>query len=361
MIRNNKGKITIISRESDNRTLDIAMLEAELLRRGMNVRVLSRLLTKDKSLKMLGYAGHVLKQEAAILDSDVVVLDTYCIPASMLPHRKGTKIVQMWHALGAVKKFGWQTVGKGGGSSERTARLMKMHHGYDHVISASDITAEYFCEAFRTNSSRIVKQGLPRIDYIKSVSSGDRKEDMRKKIFSAYPGLRSDYKKIVLYAPTFRRGKAVDIESLAKKIDSECNTLVVKLHPLYRGDAEAVDGVIYDETFSSYDWLSAADAVISDYSSFVIEAALADKPLYLYTYDLEEYAEDTGLNMEFGKEPISKYVFIDAAELAKQLDKEYDFDALRRFRERYIDIDTGGTDSNYCTAKLADFIESMIE
>ena len=42
-----KKKITIISRESDTRTLDIAMLEAELLRHGINVKVLSRLLTKE--------------------------------------------------------------------------------------------------------------------------------------------------------------------------------------------------------------------------------------------------------------------------------------------------------------------------
>jgi len=101
-----RPRITIISRESDTRTLDIAMLEAELLKRGVEVRVLSKLLTKDKSLAMLGYAGEVLRQEAAILSSDVVVLDTYCIPASMIPHRKGTKVVQMWHALGAIKKFG---------------------------------------------------------------------------------------------------------------------------------------------------------------------------------------------------------------------------------------------------------------
>ena len=105
------------------------MLEEELLRRGCRVKVLSKLLTKEKSLKALGYIGHVAKQQAAIMASDVVVLDTYCIPASMIPHGKGTRIVQIWHALGAVKKFGWQTVGREGGSSEKVARLMRMHRG----------------------------------------------------------------------------------------------------------------------------------------------------------------------------------------------------------------------------------------
>ena len=55
---------------------------------GGNVGIL---LTKDLSVRTLGYAAELMRQEAAILGSDVVVLDTYCIPASML--------IMMIHAL----------------------------------------------------------------------------------------------------------------------------------------------------------------------------------------------------------------------------------------------------------------------
>lgn len=357
MKKRNK-RIAIISRESNSRTLDVAMLEEELLKRGVRVRVLSRLLTKDKSIKAIGYLGHVVKQEAAILVSDVVVLDTYCIPASMIPHRRGTKVVQMWHALSAVKKFGWQTVGKEGGSSERTARLMKMHHGYDYVVCASDITAKHFCEAFRTGRDRIIKCGLPRIDYIKSVACGERHDDTAEKIKAKYPQLGGG-KKTILYAPTFRRGKGVDVQSLVDALDSDDYDLVVKLHPLYRAGTSEQNGgntgVIYDETFSSYDWLSVADIIISDYSSLVIEATLADRPMFIYAYDLEDYSSNTGLNMDFESEPIAPYVFRDAKELADSIGKnDYDFNALYAFRDRYIDVDT-----NNCTAALADIIESL--
>lgn len=350
-------KIAIISRESNSKTLDISMLEAELLKRGCDVTVLSKLLTKEKSLKALGYIGHIMKQEAAILASDVVVLDTYCIPASMIPHRKGTKVVQMWHALGAIKQFGWQTVGKPGGSSEKTAKLMKMHHGYDYVVCASDVTADHFSEAFKTDPGSIVKYGLPRIDYIKSVAAGERHDGTAAKILSKYPQLKDQRKKTVLYAPTFRKGKAVDVQSLVKALDPDKYDIVVKLHPLYRGDAEEHSGpnVIFDETFPSYDWLSVADIVISDYSSYVIESTLADKPLFIYAYDLEDYAESTGLNIDFDSEPIAPYVFRDAKELAACIDSgAYDMEALRSFRDRYIDINT-----NNCTAALADFIISI--
>lgn len=353
-----RKRVSIISRESDSRTLDVAMLEAELRRRGNDVTVLSKLLTKDKSIKALGYAGHVLKQEAAILASDVVVLDTYIIPASMLPHRKNTKVVQMWHALAAIKKFGWQTVGKEGGSSEKTARLMKMHNGYDYVVCASDITAEHFSEAFKTDRNKVIKYGLPRIDYIRSVASGDRHDEMLGRILKVYPQLKND-KKTILYAPTFRRGKAVDVQKLIDALGPDEYNIVVKLHPLYRGEAARKEGeldtVIFDETFSSNDWLAKADIIISDYSSFVIESSLADKPLYIYAYDLEEYVENTGLNIDFEKEPIAPYVFRDADKLAGAIDKgDYDIAALRAFRDRYIDINTKN-----CTAALADFIESL--
>lgn len=353
------GKVAIISRESNSRTLDTGMLEAELLRRGHKVTLLSRLLTKDLSAKkVLGYAKELLKQEAAILGADVVVLDTYCIPASMIPHLRKTRVIQMWHALSAIKKFGWQTAGKQDGTSLRTARIMRMHRGYDYVVSASDITAEHFCEAFDVSGDRIVKYGLPRIDYIKSVADGELRDDMRRRIYAIYPQLAGSEKKTVLYAPTFRRGQAVDVKGLADALDPEEYDLVVKLHPLYRvGGTEQEYGqhVIFDDTFMSYDWLSAADIIISDYSSFVTEASLAGIPLYLYTYDIDSYGRTTGLNVDFTKEPIGKYAFNSADELASALREPYDFEALSAFRDRYIDIDTEN-----CTSDLADFIEGLI-
>ncbi len=352
-------RVTIISRESDEKTIDVRLLEEELKRRGLEVKTLCRLLTKEKSVKALGYAGHVLKQEAAILRSDAVVLDTYCIPASMLPHRKGTEIVQMWHALGAVKKFGWQTVGKDDGTSERTAKLMKMHRGYDHVICASDITAGHFCEAFGATRDKIAKYGLPRIDYIRGIALGSEKQKTADRIYGRYPEIRGQ--KVILYAPTFRRNGEDDGGRLVRALEDAGYAAVVKLHPLYRNtDAAHQGNAVYDDEFSSYEWLSVADAVISDYSSLAIEATLSDKPLYLYLYDMDGYSRSTGLNIDFSKEPVAPYAFTDAEELARAIGGEYDFGALKKFRDRYIDIDIGDVDEGYCTSKLADFIESLV-
>lgn len=356
----NKLKVAIISRESDEKTLDVRMLEEELRQRGARVKVLTKLLTKEKSVRnAVGYMGHMLRQEAEILSSDVVVLDTYCIPASMIPHREGTKVIQMWHALGAIKKFGWQTVGKPDGTSEKIAKIMRMHSGYDYVICPSDVTSEYYAEAFRTPKNKIVKLGLPRIDYIREVTHGDTATKTRERIESRYPKLKEQGKKTVLYAPTFRRESSPDVLGLADALDPEKYNILVKLHPLYGGGSRLFrDNIIYDDYFSTYELLAAADAVVSDYSSLVIEATLSDKPLYLYTYDIDEYEIRTGLNMNFSKEPIGKYAFKDASALAQSIEEAYDYEAVREFGKKYIDIDSAW-DEGSCTEKLADFITEL--
>ena len=353
------GKVTIISRESDEPTLDISMLVEELNSRGIETEVMAKLFTKDKTAgDLAGYLGTVAKQEAAILKSDVVVLDTYNIPVSMLPRIGRTKVIQMWHALSAVKKFGWQTVGSEDGTSERTATLMRMHKGYDYVLAPSDATADIFAEAFRTDRSKIVKLGLPRIDYINSAVRGDARFKTFGAIYALYPELaKSDDKKIVLYVPTFRRDGMPDIKGLASALDPDKYVLIVSLHPLYRSEEELpqADNIIYEENISSFDLLGVADIIISDYSSMVVESTLADKPLFLYTYDIDQYRETTGLNMDFDAEAIGKYVFRDAESLAKALGEPYDMEALRAFRDKYIEVDTEN-----CTGQLADFIQSLL-
>ena len=45
-----------------------------------------------------------------------------------------------------------------------------------------------------------------------------------------------------------------------------------------------------------------------------------------------------------------------AEELRELLDQDYDFDELKRFREKYITVDTHG-----CTARLGEFIYGIVE
>ena len=88
-----------------------------------------------------------------------------------------------------------------------------------------------------------------------------------------------------------------------------------------------------------------------------------DSPDFCGADDMDMFPKGAIKNMldpiddyiDFDSEPVAPYVFREAEPLAKALDGEYDMDALRAFRDRYIDIDTEN-----CTAALADFIESLL-
>ena len=249
------------------------------------------------------------------------------------------------------EQFGWQTVGRRDGASETVAEVMQMHRGYDWFACASRATAAFFAEGFGQDLSKAVLLGLPRIDYI-TKEDPERLRALR----AAYPQIQNG-KKNVLYVATIRKHAAIDLWPLIDAVDPERYNLIVKLHPLDRAAAGTIrePHVIMDGRFSSYDWLEAADIVVSDYSAFVLESTLREKPLYLYTYDLEEYRRTTGINMEYEKEAIGKYQFRDAGEMVKAFEEPYDFRALRAFREKYIEVPLHGA-----ADRMADFILEKI-
>ena len=117
------------------------------------------------------------------------------------------------------------------------------------------------------------------------------------------------------------------------------------------------NGVIYDKNFSSYDWLKVVDKVITDYSSLAMETALLDIPIYFYTYDIEEYKQNPGLNFDFETEEIGKYATFDVECLLKKIEEDYGFQILEKFKNKYISIE-----KQNCTKQLINLIvEEMYE
>jgi Putative glycosyl/glycerophosphate transferases involved in teichoic acid biosynthesis TagF/TagB/EpsJ/RodC len=343
-----RDRITFISRQSDVPSMDIRMLADKLAEKHPEIdcRVLARKL-KMSPAGVLSYTGHMLKQMRALATSKVVVLDGYCISACVLDHKPETKVVQIWHALTAIKQFGYQTISKPSGHSRDVAEVMQMHRRYDHVVCSGEETGKLFSRGMNLKEEQLVFLGLPRIDEIL------REEDclcaeMREE-FGIYPE-----KKIALYVPTFRKGGTVKVRELAEALDKDRYQLVVRLHPVYEEDGEIPEGVINGGRYSSYDWLKACDAVITDYSALGLEAALTGKPVYFYTYDIEEYEAQVGLNIDPAKE-MPQATSSDAEELAGMMKEEYDYLKLREFRDKYISVDTED-----CTGKLADYLVSLM-
>ena len=331
-----KKKITIISRQSDNPSIDIILLRDKIseLEPGYTVAVLCRKLEKSP-LKAIGYFFHMLRQLYYFAVSEAVILDSYCILASILHHRKNLLIIQMWHSVGTMKKFGYSILDKPEGSSSRMARLMKMHENYDFILAAGDGYKAHLAEAFNYPESKIVTLPLPRVELLKSEEYG---ESVRKRIFSAYPQLKD--KKNIVYVPTFRKaddkGLSAALRSLCSSVDYSKYNLIVKVHPLTEIDLPEDTGALKDSIFSSFEMLFAADMVISDYSCIIYEAAVLGKPVYLYAYDYREYMADRDIYMDYMAEmpgPVSG----DATSLMSAINSEaYDYSKLRSFLNKYV-------------------------
>ena len=370
-LQKTKNRITIISRQSDKETVDVKLLRECLEAEYPNVEcvVMTKKIGEGIGGK-IGYGFDILRQMKNIAVSKVVIIDGYCIAVSVLNHKPETKVIQMWHAMAAIKKFGHQTLDKQAGHSSRLAEIMCMHRNYDYVLCPGEETGRLFCKGFNTGADTLKVMALPRVDYI---TAGDG--NTLNKIAEIKDSLRdmAGDREVILYAPTFRKDGQVQFKELVEALDFDRFFLVVRPHPLdantYRqelgqaddsaaaGDSTATGGsnVMVDTKERTLTWLKICDRVITDYSAVAVETLVTGKPLYFYVYDIDEYKQNVGLNVN-PLEELPGCSATDAQQLADMILQEYDFASLGRFKEKYLTADTTG-----CTKKLADFAVSLCE
>ena len=354
-----RNKITILSRESNEPSLDIQMLAEKFreLRPDWEVTVLCRKIP-DGLMGKAGYCFHILTQMSHLAVSRACVLDTYCIPVSLLTHRKELYVAQMWHSVGTMKKFGYSILDQGEGRGRKVAEAMRMHKGYDVCFAAGEGYRWTLADGFGVPLEKIVIMPLPRVEALKDP---DRREAVRTKIFEAYPELENGKEKVI-YCPTFRKSEKAGEEfreafrELCEAWDFSRFDLIVKLHPLQREGLDASGfPVIMDSRFSTMDMFAVADRVISDYSCVIYEAGILNLPLYFYAYDFDSYMGDRGTYIDYRSE-MPGPVTATGKDTAAALTGPYDMDRLRRFIRKYVDAD--GQDE---TGRMASYILDHIE
>ena len=328
-----QNKITMLSRQSNSIPVSYQLIEKSLRERNseINIVILAKKL-EGNLLNKIGYCFHILQQMYHIATSKIIIVDGYCIPVSVLTHKTEQIFVQTWHALNIIKKFGYLSLDRPSGTKKEVAEVMCMHRNYTHILCAGKITGELLKKSFESPKSEILTFGLPYVDYILSPQQ-IIVDDMRR----SYPQLKQ--KKNILYVPTFRKKRCIDLNWISEKLDLEKYNVIVKLHPVDReGVRGSIDSrIILDEKFTTHQWFWISDYVITDYSGVGIEAALLDKKLYFYLFDKKQYEEEVGLNVNLYEEPIAKYVTESVDDLVEMLEDEYEFELLKQYREKYID------------------------
>ncbi len=295
-----KRKIVYCSRQGNQPSMDFALLQQAIEKADPTVLQVTLCKTMGKGLKgKFSYGLHLFVQMYHLATAKAAVLDGYCIPACLLKHHKSLKIYQLWHALGLLKNFGYAAVGNQEGSSVSTARIMRMHRGYHKILCSSPHVIEGLSACYDAPVDKFLPIGIPRIDFLVNPAMQDKtKEQLLKTI----PALSAE-KPIVLYAPTFRKGKGLDIDHLAKGMDLDCFHLVVKEHNGTQWLFTQAGKTSISIPFSGLEWLAAADFVITDYSAIVFEAMTAQKPVILYCFDKEDYGISRGFSIPYDSIP----------------------------------------------------------
>lgn len=331
-----KNKVSFLSRQSDTMSIDFKLLE-EFFNKETNLQ--TEILCKkipDSLVGKISYCFFIVKCMYHIATSKVCIIDGYNIPVSSLKHKKGLEIIQIWHAMGAIKKFGYQILGMVEGDNKKTAQIMKMHAGYTCITCTSEATRKIYSEAFNTDIEKIKVLGMPRIDYLL-----EKSEEINKnieKILENNPKLKE--KKNILYVPTFRKGQEINFQNIINALDETKYNLILQLHPLDRTNVDEK----YKIQAKTLDLIKLADYVITDYSAVAFEAAILDKPLFFYLYDIGNYENTRGLNIDLQQEMKSstKTKIEDIISIIEN--DTYNYEELKKFKEKYVEtIDQNNT------------------
>lgn len=335
-------KIVLLSRQSA-RPFDFALLEPELKKRFPAYSIVWACVPK------IGKMGPFIlfKQVWHVATAKICLVDGY-IPAVSIPRSHRAFVAQVWHAPGAIKKFGYQSLGTRAGRSEHLAQAMRMHRGYDVVVAGMPGAVEAFSQAFDVPVSSVLPLGLPRIDYLRSdefASARNRRAERARAFLAASSNganpVNDSSRVTVLYAPTFRKGsKDPDwlhhaVGRLSRALHGFGVSLVVAGHPLEHSNDPSDTSdvpVAFVHGIPTIDLFDMADYVVTDYSTVAFEAGYAHKKVLFYVPDIDEYRLSPGLNIDVLEE-LPTLAFKDASELARILTDEmpYDREAFNAF------------------------------
>lgn len=353
--------VLFLSRQANIPSYDYITLAREFERRGWTAIIHVKKLSKRTAL---AYVGHVLREIRLLAHCRVAIVDRYDPIISLIDFKCESPdalagslhhefpvepvVIQLWHAFGAYKRFGYQSIGTREGHSREVADVFNVHRNYSWVVCSGEGCRRAFAEAFACPVERVVALNRPEYDELMEMAKHDR---------GAVDGKEGRLK--VLMAPTLRKSKGSlhpfrelyeHREALEGAVDAD---FVWSFHPLE-------DGMPAPGNVSVQ--MRECNLVVTDYSSIVYEAFLLGKPVLFYTPDIEQYRKSPGLNSDPG-ELCPRLTACDEQALVKKLQglaqdaHAYEWGDFERFCATAFDEDEG---AQRVTSRIADFIESLV-
>ncbi len=291
----------------------------------------------------LRYLAHLVGATWALQRAKFTIIDNAWLPVHITARRRGCRVIQVWHAEGAYKRFGHAA--RGASTRADGALSEWMHRGYDAALVSSEHVRPAYAEAFQLPIERVHAIGPLHGAWLARASEvAERANALREE----YPALKGRH--VLLYAPTFRgrgisRRSALTIspDLIAAALPHDWIVLI-KAHPLVpiTDAATHPSCLIVDRRTPVEDLFPVADALFTDYSSSVFLWSLLARPLLLAINDIAEYSDDPGLFADLSTADGIGQRVSSAAEVAALLTaSETGVDAVDRSRydsiaERYL-------------------------
>lgn len=342
-IKIKKNRITFISLESKQLSSDFLLIYNQLNHNQYDIKLCLIHYHKNIWGQFL-YLLNCMKQLYYIRTSHIILLhdNNYVVSHYKRPN---TKVIQVWHACGAIKKFG-----------NVIERKYPIRH-YDYVLATSSYWKASYSQAFGVSENQVLPLGLPRCD---ELFDSQWIEGSRQYLFEKYPILR--HKKIILYAPTFR-GNIYNgfygIDFNAKKILQnlgEDYAIIYKFHPLmgnYR--LESDQRIINMNSEDTHQLFCISDYFISDYSSIVFDYMILEKPILFFVPDYQKYCQELG-------------VFVDVRQLGCPVcdseddlveviqNNDFHIDNIQKNKSVFFELQDGKS-----SIRVKEFIENIIK
>ena len=261
----------------------------------------------DSRIKCVGFRS--LEYYKLVNSAEFFITNSRTDPYRIYWHKRpGQKYLMLWHGGVALKKIEKDAEEKLGYSYVQKSKIDSK------VCDLMTSSCRYQTDLMENKfwySGEILKKGIPRNDIFFDM---EQRASLNAKVRKLYSISSGD--KIVMYAPTFRRGNDLSpysinwdkvIPELEKVFGGVQVRVLVRLHPNLIGKVDTSGLVAYEKVTDAtlyhdmQELLCVSDMLITDYSSAMFDFAMLERPCLLYATDIEKY--DRGYYFRFDELP----------------------------------------------------------
>lgn len=294
------------------------------------VRILKNGNISAKLVKMYSWKYYKLLAVAKYLLNDIAFDWKYI-------KREGQIYINTWHGT-PLKTLGFDVPN----DKYIMGNIQRNFLMVDYFTSPSDYFTEKMLNAYHVNrlyGGKIMHSGYPR----NAVFFDD---ELRKSVRGKY---KLENFQVVVYMPTWRGGhtntaQKGKLQEHLEEIDlrlTDKQILYVKLHNMDRQDIQ-LDNFEHIRDFPQdiecYQFLTAADCLVTDYSSVFFDVANSGRKIVLFPYDKEQYLKDRNLYFNMNQLPFPCVRTVD--DLINEIAQEKNYDDSE-FLKKFCTYDNG--------------------